>query len=625
MKDNVNSGVMNQQFIQELKAKNNIVSIIAKYVPLEKKGKNFWGCCPFHHEKTPSFCINEYEGFYHCFGCGESGDVISFVRKYEDLSYFEAIKILAENAHMKLPEFENDEKFIKAKKAKERYQAILNIAREYYKSKLFEPAAKPAQEYIRSRRVGKRSLDNFEFGYSPDPFGLVKILTEKGYSPEEMKNSGVCDISKNGKPYDFLAERLIFPIVNSHNDCIGFSGRDLKGSKMMKYKNTSATPIFDKSRAVFAINLIKKLKQEQGLSKIILVEGQFDVVSMHEAGFNNTVACLGTAFTKEHIRELKRFADKIVLCFDGDEAGQKATLRALDTFDTFGEDVDVKAVRLPDKTDPDEFLQKFGADKLAYLIDNAPNSVMFRINNLKEKFTLTTADSKSKFVKAALKVIEKIKTVSEQEIYLAEIKKLTNISLDILRRDLQGLPSEVNTPHTAQEISSPKTSNLSETATIKAERFVVASLLHHKNYVFGEDEDDEVIHTNVDNFCGNVDKLQKIRDISDYILNPSLKKLLCWMIEKIEKNESYFVSNVFDMFDIESGEEENVKAVVEYNFEIINNKKAYFQQCTNLLESEALKFKKTLLSKQYNNETDMEKRKDILNEINKITLKLRNK
>ncbi|MDD3397941.1 MAG: DNA primase [Clostridia bacterium] len=577
-----------QGFIEKLKKSNDIVAVLSKYIKLEKKGKNYWACCPFHHEKTPSFCINEYEQFYHCFGCGESGDVITFLRKYEKMDYPDVIKMLAENSGMKIPELEENEKYIKAKKLKDKCLEILNLAKDSYMANIYKPTALLAQNYIRKRKVGKKELEDFELGYSKDPFELVNFLKAKGYSDAELKASGVCEIGKNGKPYDFLAERLVFPIVNSLNNCIGFSGRDLKNSGMMKYKNTSATLLFDKSKTIYAINLVKKYKQESGFNYIILVEGQFDVVSMHKAGFKNTVACLGTAITKEHIRELKRFADTVILCLDGDDAGQKATVRAIDNLTNSG--LMIKAVKLPDKQDPDEFLKLHGPEELQLLIDNAVSDIEFKILFVKEKYNLAKANEKTLFIKEVLNIISKLNSEAEQEIYLKRLESLTSISADILKRDMRA--GQVKTIKTQEVISE-------QDALSKAFEFVLASYLHHKEFA-------------------NLNS-----DFIDYLTNDEYKKLFQLISEKEKHNEKFLVANVFDEFDVDNNDE--IKKLINFNFDIIENQKDYFNQCLWRILEDHLKFKKSLLSKQYLNETSAQRKAEILKEINLIEKKQKNK
>ena len=579
------------EFIAKLKAKNDIVNIIGKYVRLEKKGKNFWGCCPFHHEKTPSFCINEYEQFYHCFGCGESGDVISFLRKFENMEYIDVIRQLAENAGMELPATEDSEKFVQKKKEKDKHLKILELAKNFYKDSLYQSSAKPAQDYIKKRKLTKRELEKFELGYSPNFYNIVNLLQKNGFTAEEMKASGVCEIGKSGKPYDFLSERLVFPIINSQGDCIGFSGRDLSGSGYMKYKNTSATLLFNKSQAIYGINLIKKLKQEKGLDTIILVEGQFDVITMHRYGFENAVACLGTAFTKEHIRQLKRFADKIIICLDGDQAGQKATLRTLEVFGQAPE-MQVLVAVLPSGQDPDEFLSTNGKEAMQKLLDNAVTPMAFKLQVLKNKYNLEKLDQKTAFIKEALKEVSTLLTASEQELYLEEIKKLTDISTDFLKRDLtknsSPPPSTQKTPTPPQKSGQDKSE--------KAVEFVLASMVYKKEYAFTQ------------------------INLSKFILNPSLQKL--YQLIK-DKGEDFRLSNIYDWFDVET--EPVIKEVVNFDFAGAKATKEFFEDCLWQMIESYLGFKIETLSKQYKEEIDKNKRLEILREIDGLTKQLTRK
>ncbi|MBQ2713527.1 MAG: DNA primase [Clostridia bacterium] len=590
MKDSIFSPA----FIEELKAKNDIVNIIGKYVRLEKKGKNFWGCCPFHHEKTPSFCINEYEQFYHCFGCGESGDVITFLRKFENMEYIDAIKLLAENAGMKLPEIEENQKFAEAKKQKDKSLKILEIAKNFYKENLYTTNAKPAQDYIKKRKLTKRELDDFELGYSPNFFQIVNLLKSYKFTDAEMKASGVCELGKSGKPYDFLSERLIFPIVDAQGDCIGFSGRDLSGSGYMKYKNTSATVVFNKSKAIYGINLVKKLKQEKGLDTIILVEGQFDVITMHRFGFKNTVACLGTAITKDHLRQLKRFADNIILCLDGDSAGQKATLRTLEVFREMPE-LNVKVAVLHSGQDPDEFLSNNGVEGMQKLLQNTLSPMAFRIFVFKNKYNLNSLDEKMKFIKEVIAEIKKLSTNAEQEIYLAELGKLTNVSIDILRRDLDSS----STPLVAkQSIEKPAPAPELD-ANIKAVKFVLASMLHKKDYA---------------DFWGNLE---------EYIINPSLKKLYKLLLAKHKEGTELKISSLYDIFDVET--DTAIQDVINFQFSNITNPKEYFLSSVWQMIENELKFRKATLSKQYKEEIVSSKKVELLMQINEIDKQLKKK
>ena len=335
-------------FIDSLKNKITLSNIIGKNVKIISHGRNKVACCPFHKEKTPSFHINDERGFYHCFGCKESGDVIKFVEKMENVDFMDAVKILADRAGMEIPELKNSDERKKTQKLKERVLSALDYAYKHYQENLYGKDAKVAQDYIKFRKLTRRELEKFKIGYSKGWTEIVDYLKGKGFSENELLSAGIC-AKKNGRVYDVIANRLVFPIFNSFNECIGFSARALEKTDFAKYLNTADTIVFQKGRVVFGIQFLKALKQQHLLDKIILVEGQMDVVAMHKGGFVSTVACMGTALTQDHVTELKRYCDKIVLCFDGDGAGTKATLRAIEMFRN--EDVNLTVVKLDGKED----------------------------------------------------------------------------------------------------------------------------------------------------------------------------------------------------------------------------------------------------------------------------------
>ena len=357
-----NSG-FSTQWLYELKQKNDIVSVVGKYIRLEKKGGKYWACCPFHNEKTPSFVVSE-DGFFYCFGCKESGDVISFVMKYESCDFGQAIEILAKNAGMEVPKYTGENKIFEKKEKKDRILKLLDLTQKHYQANLYTKNAKPAQDYIKLRKLTKHELDDFKLGYSLGYNELITYLTSQGFSRQEMLDAGVAGV-RNGKYYDVMAERLIFPIFNAFDECVGFSARYLGKTDYAKYKNTAETLVFQKGKIVFGINLVKHIKQSQGIKNLIVVEGQMDVIAMHKAGFKTTVACMGTALTKDNAMQLKKLSENIVLCFDGDGAGQKATIKSIDILCEMG--VNLKIVLLPEGKDPDEILNAYGKDYLANL------------------------------------------------------------------------------------------------------------------------------------------------------------------------------------------------------------------------------------------------------------------
>lgn len=377
------------EWLSELKSKNEIVQTISSYIPIVKKGSTYWARCPFHHEKTPSLAINENGQYYHCFGCGESGDVITFVEKMESITPGEAIKRLAEKAGMEMPVLEDGEKLTRRKKEKDEVIKALNLAKKHYESNLYQPSAKQAQEYVRQRNFKKSDLEKFHIGYS-NGNEIIKYLESEGISKDIMLKAGIIG-EMDGKVYDHISNRLAFPILNSFGDCIGFSGRILEKSDFKaKYKNTAQTIVYDKGSSVYGIHLLKDAKRSGLLKEIVLVEGQIDVIMMHSFGFATAVASLGTAFTEKHAVELKRFCDDLVLLFDGDGAGEKATLRAIELLKPFN--FNLKVGRLPQGSDPDEFLKGNGADAMKKIIAGAKTPIEYQLDLLKEKNDLSKTE-----------------------------------------------------------------------------------------------------------------------------------------------------------------------------------------------------------------------------------------
>ena len=584
-------------FIEKLKSKVDIVQIINERIPLERRGKNYWACCPFHHEKTPSFNVMEYSQYYHCYGCGESGDVISFLQQYERWTYIEAVKYLAERTGMEMPEFQVNENYAKKKKEKDTSIQILNIAKDLYKENIYKPEAKLAQEYIKKRKITRKELESFELGYSINPFQVANILKDKGFTDQDLKNAGLCELSKNGNAYDPLAERLMFPIINNFGDCIGFSARDLTGESHAKYKNSPASAVFDKSKTVYAINLVKNLRHEETVNNIIIVEGQFDVITMHRYGFRNTVACMGTAFTEHHVRELKRFTNQVILCLDGDSAGQKATLRALAILEENG--LPAKVCILPNGQDPDEFLSTNGADELKKLLDNALPPMDYKLHITKNRHKLSTNEGKAAFLKESIDQISQLKSGSEQEIYLKEVQKISGVSVDILRRDLNAKkPSQANRIQQNNQENEQIPTKIQD-GTIKATQFVLACMLHNKPYA------------------------NAIPNLSEFIINPTLKKLYEIIIQHKKEGKEIILSSVLNNFEDQN--QAILDGIANINFEIITDEEKYFNTCLWQTIQNELKFRKNELSEQYKVEIDSAKKKELLLEITKIDTQLKNK
>lgn len=570
------------EWLQELKRKCDLVSIASNYLRLEQKGRRFWACCPFHNEKTPSFSIDAEDGIYYCFGCKESGDVIKFVEKMENIEFYDAVKLLADKAGMQLPELETSEEAGKKQKLKERLLEALSLAQKHYEENLYNKDAYEAQQYIKKRKFTRRELNDFKIGYSKNWTDIVDYLHQKGFSDNELVTAGICG-RKNDRVYDVLAGRLVFPIFNSFNECIGFSARALGQTDFAKYLNTAETPVFQKGRVVFGINLLKKLKQQQGLDKIILVEGQMDVIAMHKGGFKNTVACMGTALTKDHIQELKRYSKNIVLCFDNDSAGEKATMRAIELFR--GEGVGLKVTTLHGGKDADEVLNNLGSAELEKMIDSAEPYMNFIIKHYQKQFDLSKPEEKGRFVKAVLNEIKKLELDTEREPYLDIVRDLTNIPVEVLRRDLGG---KIN-------MKMPKKENIVETAVggnIKAVTFILSSLLHHKDFVNNQ-----------------IDYYKLLDDYERYL-------------EIIELNMP-----LSSLYDLEGTDKDRLLLdMINYNFSLYKDvEEKYFNECVWMIAEEKLKKEQARLNAEYKNCEDLTRRAEIAKDLGKIARDLKNK
>ncbi len=479
--------VFKPEWLDELKSRCDIVDIVSRYVPLKKNGREYVGCCPFHHERTPSFMVYAETQSYHCFGCKESGDVIQFVKKYENLSFMDAVEHLASIANVPLPQKEEiDTRALEAQKNKR--NQILNClklaARFYYSSMQSGLAiAKLAREYVAKRELQGSTLTRFGVGCSPDYNSLPQFLLSKGVSEQTMLDSGVVTRSKDNAFIDFFAKRLMFPIIDKDGAVIGFSGRLLEKKDLAKYKNTSATPVFNKSEVIFGINLLKKHREERrakgdynGIEYIIIVEGQIDVMMMHQFGFTTTVACLGTAFTPLHARKLKQFSERVILLLDGDTAGQKATNKSIDILRKSG--VNVTVARLPEGKDPDEFLRAYGKDKMQALLDSAVEGIKYKIQALAESYNLNEPSECARFVHESLLVIKALESETEQDSYLTVVHHYSSIPLEVLRSELKSLKDEV----VSGEENEVRVESVKKDGYTLADLFILASILHHKAY-----------------------------------------------------------------------------------------------------------------------------------------------
>lgn len=415
-----------ESFIQELISRNDIESVASTYASFKRRGKNLVGLCPFHGEKTPSFNLYPENNSFYCFGCGVGGDVITFIKKIENLDYIDAVKFLANRSGMQMPEQTKDDRTSYLR------MRILEANREaarFFHAQLSTPAGKIALEYYRKRGYTDATIRHFGLGFAPAEWdALGKALRAKGFKDEELQAAFLTRRGKNGGSYDLFRNRVMIPIIDIRGAVVGFGGRVLDDSKP-KYINTENTLAYSKSSNLFALNFAKGSGRE-----LILCEGYMDVIAMHQAGFTNAVAALGTAFPQEQVRLITRYADKISLIFDADEAGQKATRKALDALRPTG--IDVKVVQIPDGKDPDEFIRKNGPERFKLLLERSSNAMEYRLMNLANAHNIATADGKVAYLKGAAALLAKSSAV-EQDIYAGRLSAELGVRKDAILQQIK--------------------------------------------------------------------------------------------------------------------------------------------------------------------------------------------
>lgn len=419
-----------ESFIEELKYRSDIEQVISSYVSLKRTGRNLKGLCPFHSEKTPSFTVYPENQSFYCFGCGAGGDVVTFIRKIENLEYVEALRFLAQRAGMTLPEEARDDgtALLRTK--------ILEINREsarFFFDQLAHGPDKRALAYLRGRGLSDKTIKRFGLGYAPDTFDSLKNhLMAKGYSFEEMAAAAVVGKGRNGGYYDMFRGRVMFPIIDLRGSVIGFGGRILEGDGP-KYLNSPDTLVFKKTRNLFAMNIAKATKAEA----LILAEGYMDVISIHQAGFDNAVASLGTSLTADQARLISQYVNQVIVAYDADGAGQKATRRAISLFEETG--VKIRVLSIPDAKDPDEYIKKFGPARFKLLLEGSAGAVDFEIAKLKQKFDLDTADGKVAFLKEFCSLMAGINSPVERDVYIIRTAQELSVSKEAVSDQVAAL------------------------------------------------------------------------------------------------------------------------------------------------------------------------------------------
>ncbi len=435
-----------EELVEEVRTKNDIVDVVSGYVRLQKKGANHWGCCPFHNEKTPSFSVNGAKQMYHCFGCGAGGNVFTFVMNYENYSFPEAIKLLAERAGVNLPELEYTEEMKARENKRARLMEINKEAAKFFYYQLRTPAGEIGYQYLQKRELSDETIKKFGLGYSGKSGAtLVQYLRQKGFEDMLIKEAGLATFSEKSGLVSQFWNRVMYPISDIHGKVIGFGGR-VMGEGEPKYLNSPETPVFDKRRNLYGMNYARTAKS----GNIILCEGYMDVIAMHQAGFTQAVASLGTAFTPEQANLLRKYTDSVLLAYDSDGAGTKAALRAIGILKEAG--LSGKVINMQPYKDPDEFMKAEGKEAFQERIDQAENSFFFEIRILSKDFDLSDPEAKTKFHREIAKKLCGFSEELERENYLEAIADKYNIGFENLRKQVNtyaqqtGLAKPVDRP-----------------------------------------------------------------------------------------------------------------------------------------------------------------------------------
>ncbi|MDE6356517.1 MAG: DNA primase [Clostridia bacterium] len=586
-----------QEFLITLKEKTNIVDIAGGYISLERRGQNYWACCPFHHEKTPSFAINGADQFYHCFGCGESGDVIKFVCAMENIEFIDGVKLLAERANLTLPETGFDsQKTVEAKRKRDEILKILNDTAHFYLNNLNSGKADEHINYILKRGISSAMVRNFGIGASLNFNDLPKYLTSKGYSRQDIIDSGAVN-EVDGRLTDAQGGRLIIPIISAMGEVIGFGGRALKKVDFGKYKNTKDTEVFNKRKTLYNLNLLKKLRKTQTISSVIVVEGYMDTISLYQAGFKNVVASMGTSLTQEQARLIKRYSDNVYISYDGDGAGQKANLRGLEILKDNG--LNVKVVPLPEGLDPDDVIKQFGAEGYQKCLDAALPLIEYKLASAKRQYDLTKTEDKLKYVSDAMAIIRTADSAAEQEELLKRLREQTGITYESLKRDLNSSATEAEKPAEAPRRERSDKSPV----TLRASRFVIAAFLFGAKFA----EDKDVSQIPVFNGVHLI--------IAKYIRS---KKL---MEERVRPSE------LFEFFDEKTEEYEELVKILDYSDGVkLQGEVAekYFYDCVKTLKLNAVDLKINEINKALQAEANPEKRQMLAGELQNLLIQKKN-
>ena len=473
---------LSQEFLDELHDRSDVVDVISSYVQLRQRGRLYTGLCPFHSEKTPSFTVYPNTQSYYCFGCGNGGDVITFIKNYENLDYIEAVKLLADRAGMQMPDDSSQDDSYRKKRILE---ANRQAAKFFFKT-LNSDAGREARIYLRRRGLSDETITRFGIGYAPDDWSQLKdFLISKGFKENELVDASLCSMGRNGRTFDFFRSRVMFPVIDVRGQVVAFSGRTM-GTDSRKYVNTKDTPVFKKSKILFGMNLAKNA----GTKRVILVEGQMDVISLHQAGFTDAVATLGTAITDEHALMLSRYVEEVLVCYDADEAGQKATRRAIDTLRLAG--IPTRVIQLEGGKDPDEIIREKGSSAFKSALDKASGSMEYELLKAQNSVNIDTPDGKVEYLKQVASILARCQSLTEREVWATQASALTGVDKQTIltsaervrkqQRNADRKKQEQKLPNSIAERLNLKVYERDKIGSVSAERRLVAALYMNPDF-----------------------------------------------------------------------------------------------------------------------------------------------
>lgn len=583
------------EIIEEIRQNNDIVDIISQYVHLTRKGRNYFGLCPFHNEKSPSFSVSPDRQIFHCFGCGVGGNVYTFLMKIEGITFKEAIEVLAERANIQLPKLENSADS-KKEELKAKVYKVNEFTAEFYHQNLYKPTAKIAQEYVKNRHLNQETLEAYKIGFSGRFDELYKALKSQGFEEKEILESGLVNKNDNGTYIDRYRNRLMFPICDVRGKVIAFGGRVLDDSKP-KYINSPENVVYSKGRHLFGLNIAKK----DSAKKILIVEGYMDVISLHQRGITNVVGALGTALTEQQGWLLRKTTEQVILGFDADGAGQTAIARSIEILQNMG--CDMRVLQIEGAKDPDEYIVKFGEGRFKLAVDNAISLVEFKVRNLKKELNLENTGDKIKFLNQIAKILSKVENTIEREVYIEKIAKGYNISKEAIYAEVNKL---IYSNSKGDKILQSKKQEVKHIKQV--ESTIDEDLKRRENTIIAL-----LLDANIEVFNKIKERIQP-NDFKDEIN----KKIAEQLYDELEKQNSN-INRLIDTFDEET--KNHITMVMATDYEIENMDKAV-EDILSKYEREKLNSRKLEILKQLESEQNEEEKKELGKELSNIIIAL---